>query len=162
MFGNVTTGQRLNSFDGSGSFIVNYGFGSAFAPNEIVLSNFLPSGLPGDFNDDGIVDSGDYTLWRDNLGAPDESAIANNGNGGGIDQTDYDWWRMHFGNTSAEVRSDSIGVPEPETICVTMITAVLLLVFNLASRKSVERIARKTPFSLNLGLFWLQPPPQER
>jgi hypothetical protein len=32
-----------------------------------------PSGLGGDYNDDGFVDAADYTVWRNNLGG-DESA----------------------------------------------------------------------------------------
>jgi T5SS/PEP-CTERM-associated repeat protein len=40
-FDNVVNGQRLTTVDGFGSFIVNYGPGSAFNPNQVVLSNFL-------------------------------------------------------------------------------------------------------------------------
>ena len=40
-FANVANGQRLTTGDGLGSFVVNYGAGSAFDPTQIVLSNFL-------------------------------------------------------------------------------------------------------------------------
>lgn len=40
-FDNAVNGQRLTTVDGLGSFIVNYGAGSAFNPNQIVLSNYL-------------------------------------------------------------------------------------------------------------------------
>jgi hypothetical protein len=40
-FDNAVNGQRLATVDGLGSFIVNYGAGSAFNPNQIVLSNYL-------------------------------------------------------------------------------------------------------------------------
>ena len=57
---------------------------------------------PGDFNDDGVVNAADYTVWRDNLGASDESAIANHGDGmNGVDAGDYQLWRNNFGNTYA-------------------------------------------------------------
>ncbi len=39
-FANVVNGQKLLTLDGSGFFQVNYGPGSAFSPNHIVLSNF--------------------------------------------------------------------------------------------------------------------------
>jgi T5SS/PEP-CTERM-associated repeat protein len=40
-FDNAVNGQRLTTVDGLGSFIVNYGAGSAFNPNQVVLSNYL-------------------------------------------------------------------------------------------------------------------------
>ncbi|MCA9239579.1 MAG: autotransporter-associated beta strand repeat-containing protein, partial [Planctomycetales bacterium] len=54
---------------------------------------------PGDFNNDGFVNAADYTLWRDNLGDADETAIGNNGDGGGITQDDYIVWRDNYGQT---------------------------------------------------------------
>jgi hypothetical protein len=53
-FDNVANGQRLQVSGGatSGSFIVNYGVGSAFDPTRIVLTSFQ---ITGDYNLDGIV-----------------------------------------------------------------------------------------------------------
>ncbi len=54
---------------------------------------------PGDFNDDGVVDAADYTVWRNNLGASDETAIGNHGDGlNGVDTADYLLWKTNFGN----------------------------------------------------------------
>lgn len=67
---------------------------------------------PGDYNDDGLVDAADYTLWRDNLGAPEESALRGNGDGlNGVDEGDYALWKSSFAATS----QTAIGgeVPEP-------------------------------------------------
>jgi hypothetical protein len=74
----------------------------------------------GDFNGDGIVDAADYTVWRDNLGAPDESAFINgSGNGGGIDSSDYTLWRANFGNQlSGSLVASS--VPEPTGMVVVV------------------------------------------
>ena len=56
LFDNVSNGQRLTTIDGSGSFILNYGLGSPFASNQIVLSEFeAESGGLGDVNGDGAV-----------------------------------------------------------------------------------------------------------
>lgn len=44
LFGNVTTGLRLDTADGRGSFQVHYGVGSQFDSNQVVLSDFEPSG----------------------------------------------------------------------------------------------------------------------
>jgi hypothetical protein len=40
-FDNAVNGQRLTTVDGLGTFIVNYGAGSAFNPNQVVLNNYL-------------------------------------------------------------------------------------------------------------------------
>ncbi len=79
----------------------------------IVAAN-LPSGLPGDFNNNGVVDAADYTVWRDNYGAADESALGGNGNGSGnVDIADYELWRQEFGVTATTDKSAPASVPEP-------------------------------------------------
>ncbi len=42
-FSNVAAGARLNTADGLGSFVVNYGAGSAYDPAVVVLSDFEPA-----------------------------------------------------------------------------------------------------------------------
>jgi hypothetical protein len=76
----------------------------------------------GDYNADGTVDAADYTVWRDNLGAPTEAAINNNGDGGGISPSDYAYWKARFG-TMAGSGGGSLGaaaVPEPATLCLLL------------------------------------------
>ncbi|HEY4302229.1 MAG TPA: PEP-CTERM sorting domain-containing protein [Candidatus Didemnitutus sp.] len=41
-FLNVASGSRLDTADGLGSFVVNYGSGSSFGVNDVVLSGFAP------------------------------------------------------------------------------------------------------------------------
>jgi hypothetical protein len=82
--------------------------------------------LPGDFNQDGVVDAADYVLWRNTKGQTGVGLPAD-GNGNQIvDQADYDLWRANFGHTSqllvndnsptgaAASRSSDV-VPEPST-----------------------------------------------
>jgi hypothetical protein len=45
-FDNVASGMRLTTTDGSGSFLVSYGLGSAFGPNRVVLSGFASVAEP--------------------------------------------------------------------------------------------------------------------
>jgi hypothetical protein len=45
-FDNVLNGQRLITSDGLGSFQVNYGVGSVFNPNHVILSDFQTVGVP--------------------------------------------------------------------------------------------------------------------
>lgn len=73
-------------------------------------------GLPGDFNDDGMVNSADYTVWRDNLNEVEDSQIlAGNGNNDGtVDAADYLLWRENFGEpTSATAIGSPAVAPEP-------------------------------------------------
>jgi T5SS/PEP-CTERM-associated repeat protein len=70
VFGNVTTGQRLTTTDGRGSFLVHYGTGSAFTPSQIVLTDFEAIVLTGDCDDDGDVDQDDHWDFENCLAGP--------------------------------------------------------------------------------------------
>jgi hypothetical protein len=87
------------------------------------------AGLQGDFNNDGVVNLADYTVWRDNLGAATEGALNGNGNGlGGVDAADYALWKSNFGNTnSGSVASVTSAVPEPAALL--LLASVLPLAF---------------------------------
>ncbi len=123
---NVATqsGRTIDLFDWSGvtpvgTFTIsspyNWNLSNLYTTGEVTLFA-LPS-LQGDFNDDGTVDAADYTVWRDNLGAADESAINYAGDGlGGIDAADYAVWRSHFGaSLSAAAAAQQSPVPEPSS-----------------------------------------------
>ena len=89
-----------------------------------VLLQVTGAGLLGDYNGNGVVDAADYTLWRDNLGAPTEASINNNGDGGGVTASDYTYWKTRFGNTSgAGAGSVSAAVPEPASFVLLMMAA---------------------------------------
>src|SRR4029077_666443 len=47
------------------------GSDEAERPRLVIASDMTAAvgGLPGDFNNDGIVDAADYTVWRDHLGS---------------------------------------------------------------------------------------------
>jgi hypothetical protein len=114
-FTDAANGQRLSTSDGLGSFIVNYGPGSAFNTKQIVLSSFLATSLPGDYNQNGIVDAADYVVWRDKLGSV--TSLPNDDTPG-VDQDDYNRWRAHFGQTtgSGSGASANSAVSEPATL----------------------------------------------
>jgi T5SS/PEP-CTERM-associated repeat protein len=75
--------------------------------------------LPGDYNQNGVVDAADYVVWRDGLGTT-------------YTQADYDVWRANFGQTigsgTALPSADplSIAVPEPAT-WVMLLTGTLAI-----------------------------------
>ena len=93
---------------------------------------------PGDYNHDGIVDTADYTVWRDSVGQSG-SGLAADGDGSGIvDIADYEFWKSQFGSTSGSgVGSTGGSVPEPNVA--VLLTAV---VFSLAARRSLRAITR--------------------
>ncbi len=80
--------------------------------------------LGGDFNNDGIVDASDYTVWRDALGSTENLLADGNGNGV-VDQADYVVWASAFGATAS---SNSSGVSTPEPSAIVMLSIFLLLV----------------------------------
>ena len=87
-------------------------------------------GLAGDYNQNGVVDSADYVVWRNTAGTDVSSFSGADGNGNGtIDQGDYDFWRARFGNTVAGTGAadDSQQVPEASAGVLTILAAFLLL-----------------------------------
>lgn len=97
-----------------------FGTGQATVYLDAVMHNPLGSllastDLPGDFNNDGIVDLADYSVWRNNLGAASEDVIAENGNNSGVvDTGDFDLWRLNFGHTaSPSNQATAQSIPEP-------------------------------------------------
>ncbi len=120
-----TTAAQLPSLGGGLAWQIDY-TGTA------IVLRVVSGGLPGDFNDDGMINLADYTVWRDHLGAATESALNGNGNNtGGVDTGDYLLWKMHFGAAAtAAGASAAARVPEPASLAVVLFSAML----GLASR----------------------------
>ncbi len=68
--------------------------------------------LVGDYNNNGVVDAADYTVYRDNLGA-DSSVLQNNRIDGPVGAEHYSQWRNNFGATRGASAAASAAVPEP-------------------------------------------------
>lgn len=88
---------------GTGDDVVLIGLGSEALP-----------GLLGDFNNDGLVDLADYTVWRNNLGNADSVLPPGSTNDGSgvVDAGDYATWKQNFGNGSPAA-VQAAAVPEP-------------------------------------------------
>ena len=67
--------------------------------------------LVGDYNHNGVVDAGDYTVWRDTLGQMGDGLAADGNFSGTIDSGDYDVWKANFG-LHAGIGSGAVQVPE--------------------------------------------------
>jgi T5SS/PEP-CTERM-associated repeat protein len=120
-FSNAANGARLDTIDDLGSFQVNYVAGGGINPTRVVLNNFVPNVLPGDFNDDGVVNAADFVVWRKFNLAP----------------AAYNTWRSHFGQTngSSSSATANAAVPEPASLC--------LLVTSFLAASSLHRRLRR-------------------
>ena len=80
--------------------------------------------LPGDFNQDRVVDTADYVLYRKTQGSHVTSFSGADANGDGlIGPADLDTWRAHFGQTQpAEVGGTSINATQT-SIAATIVDA---------------------------------------
>ena len=83
--------------------------GGAFLLDNIRV--VVPS-LPGDFNQNGVVDAADYVMWR-------------NGDSSDDTQAGYDTWRAHFGQTAGNGSGAiaSAAVPEPAIPTILILAA---------------------------------------
>jgi hypothetical protein len=79
--------------------------------------------LPGDYNQNAIVDPADYVVWR-KAGATDY--LPNDITPGTVNASDYSVWRAHFGQTAGSGTSlgatgSASAVPEPATVTLFLI-----------------------------------------
>lgn len=88
--------------------------------------------VAGDYNNDGVVNIADYTLWQDNFGAmialPNETATL-----GEVTNEDYDVWKTHFNQSSLPVGTIATGstIPEPGSLLMLWTLLVSLGVIRL-------------------------------
>ena len=91
--------------------------------------------LPGDYNQDMVVDGEDFIVWRDSLGTSSSglhvSAFADGNYDGIVDAADYTIWRDHLGETGpwnapgAASLGHPVTLPEPAgCVLLTIGTAV--------------------------------------
>jgi hypothetical protein len=90
--------------------------------------------IPGDFNADGKVDTGDYILWRKKNGG---AALSNDGGitPGVTNAADYTYWRSRYGAVftpainTADGLSGATTIPEPATLFQFVLAAVAASAF---------------------------------
>jgi hypothetical protein len=68
--------------------------------------------LSGDYNQDHVVDAGDYVLWRNTQGHRGAGLPADGDWSGQVDAGDFGVWRANFGRASLASVAVS-AVPEP-------------------------------------------------
>jgi hypothetical protein len=99
-----------------------------------------PEAVPGDYNNNLVVDAADYVFWRATQGdsVPPGSGADGTGPGGVpdgfVDSLDYDFWKERFGNTSGSASFAPTAVPEPSTLLMIIVGAFLLRISARRSR----------------------------
>jgi hypothetical protein len=96
-------------------------------------------GVPaGDYNEDGVIDTADYVVWRDTIGQAVTPWDGADGTGDGmVTQEDYDVWVRNFGKVIPNLSgsgSSLAQVPEPNS-------AVFLLLWSCGSSLLARRHA---------------------
>ena len=90
---------------------------------------YVSGGVPGDYNQNNVVDTADYVVWRKSVGT---GSIPNRGAGivGNVGQADYDYWRAHLGAVTGAGSGAAIGaamIPEPATAAMAIMVLIAWL-----------------------------------
>jgi hypothetical protein len=131
----VTRGARGGAWDTNATSLLAATRGSLAASAENSDTGFrlartaAVANVPGDYNNNGVVDMADYVVWRDHLGTSFQ--LQNEVAGttpGTVTAEDYTAWRARFGNTSgAGAGLESLAVPEPSAWILAAATCAVML-----------------------------------
>jgi hypothetical protein len=106
-YGSLTGAAFASVLDLPVGFSINYNY---LGGNQIALVG-APAGIPGDYNNNGTVDAGDYVAWR--KGGTLANEVVDSGT---VTSGDYTEWRARFGNSGSGTSLESGGVPEPSSV----------------------------------------------
>lgn len=99
----------------------------AYGANSVTLAVVEATVLAGDYNQNGVVDTADYVVWRNSFGQTGPNLPADGNGNGQIDDGDHSVWKSNFGASIGGSANSSIQtVPEPGTL--TLIAALLALI----------------------------------
>lgn len=127
-----TAASIVSEFDtadfGMAALDPGLGWDLVYNPTNVQLTVVeIPQTILGDYNNDGVVNLADFTVWRNNLGAP-ESILppgSTDDNSGFVDEGDYQVWKANFGATNAPLAAIS-QVPEPAAGALLLLGGLLL------------------------------------
>ncbi len=83
-----------------------------------------PGAAMGDFNNDGLVNAADYSVWRDSNGQTGAALAADADRNRVVNQLDYNIWAQRFG--AAASAATSIAAPEPSTQALAVLVGLAL------------------------------------
>jgi hypothetical protein len=97
----------------------------------------------GDYNQNGVVDAADYTVWRDSLGQQGSGLAADGSQNNVVDDDDYLVWKANFGQVNGSgsgggaLSPTAAAAPVPEPSCLMLSILVLLFAGCLRQRRRV-------------------------
>jgi hypothetical protein len=108
----LSLGNAYNPAVGGASSDLQFSLGllNGFEINASVTYVSGP-GIPGDYNNNGVVDTADYVVWRKSIGTQDG----------------YNLWRTNYGRTSGSGSLVAGSVPEPSLLALVAIVSALAL-----------------------------------
>jgi len=90
------------------------GANDGLAVDDLTIGMALAPGIAGDYNNNGVVDTADYVVWRKNLNQ--SVAIPNDITPGTVVAQDHTEWKNRFGKNTGDFGAGAGGaVPEPST-----------------------------------------------
>jgi hypothetical protein len=108
------TRKKLTALDAAGLQDIGWSLGPA-------------PGVNGDYNNNGVVDAGDYVIWRKRLNQ--NVTLPNDTTPGTVTAADYTVWRASFGNVALGSGSGSLvatgEVPEPATVLFALMSGLI-------------------------------------
>lgn len=108
-------------------------FNRVLTPREVDRLYATLSGQPGDYNGDGQVDAGDYSVWRDTEGSIVDLRADGDGDGV-VGPGDYALWVDHYGQSFTPALSTA--VPSPAGL--PLLTLLLLVCCPVHTRPGRE------------------------
>jgi hypothetical protein len=99
----------------------NFDGGTVYFDNAYLAAAPLVT-LPGDYNDDGIVDAADYVVWRKFRDT--ENVLPNDPLGGIISEAQYDQWRINIGRAEGGRSLAGSAIPEPKCYSIVVVGLV--------------------------------------
>lgn len=106
----------------------NYNGGSSEGVTQFDWAEIILGVAAGDYNEDGVIDAADYTLWRDTLGTSVDPWAGADGNGDGqVTAEDYEVWKENYGVVIDSGASAQLYDPAPEPAALTLVLVAGLL-----------------------------------
>lgn len=97
---------------------------TAFEAGQVLIDNVqVTRPVSADFNNDGIVDAADYTVWRDTDGSTTDLRADATGDGT-VGPEDYNRWSLEYGSVSNTF--NVAGVPEPTSGVIALVASGLV------------------------------------
>ena len=119
--GGITDNSTSLSLTGTGAGLFS---GISIIGNNLILSVGGGGGIPGDYNDNGIVAGGDFLLWQQTFGDTVTPGTGADGVADGtINGLDLDFWGLLYGNTTIAAAAAGAAVPEPSSVMLIWLTA---------------------------------------